>query len=121
MNDKEEDVLPPGWTKVVLQEKNKSHLLSPPFDQSGQPQKQIKVFSRTLAEVQGPSKKYPDGRFHEINDSHFISLNSITSKRADIEVACVKVKPTHEPQSMQVMKKRKSSDVILVSNYDKLF
>ena len=61
--------LPKGWDRIVLPPPGRSHLLSPPLGKGG---KIVKVFSYSQVLCShNPTTSYPEGRFQEIQPSHF--------------------------------------------------
>ena len=64
--------LPVGWECVTVPPPGKSYLLSPGVDREGKASKRLKVYSPwQLATLQGPTTKYPGGRFQGLGREHF--------------------------------------------------
>ena len=80
-----EDVtaLPARWERVVVPPPGRSYLWSPAVDSEGEEVKRLKVYTFSQMQcLQGPSPRYPHGRFHEIEKEHF----SWNSKRVRLQV-----------------------------------
>ena len=69
---REMDGLPEGWELVLEHPPAQSYLWSPAVSSDGKEVKRVKVFSYgKLLALQGPSSRFPQGRFHEIREHHF--------------------------------------------------
>ena len=64
--------LPVGWDSVVVPPPGRNYLWSPALNSEGKEVKRVKVFSFGQVQgLQGPSPKFPHGRFQEIEKRHF--------------------------------------------------
>ena len=82
------DNLPEGWDIVIAQPLSKSYLLSPSVDSEGKEVKAVKVYTYgKLQGLQGPSSRFPNGRFHEIGEHHF----SWVKRRVQPQVGIVQI------------------------------
>ena len=64
--------LPAGWDRVIVPPPGRSYLWSPAVNSEGEEVKRVKVFNfGKMQGLQGPSPRYPHGRFQEIEEKHF--------------------------------------------------
>ena len=81
--EEDDTALPARWDRVVVPPPGRSYLWSPAVDSEGEEVKRVKVYTfGQIQGLQGPSPRYPHGRFQEIEKKHF----SWNTKRVLLQV-----------------------------------
>jgi hypothetical protein len=93
----DEENLPAGWE--LVQPEGKPRYLLSPISKDGKPVQRVRVQdSYKMRKMQAPSKTYPNGRFHELNNKHFrMKRSAATSSSTNAKASRLQTLQVNRP------------------------